>query len=300
LILKSHGESSNFELPQLPMKVVPFIAENAAAALAQIHQQLGPDAVVVSVRPLPAQGLARFWQKNSSVEVLACVAEYGDGPGPATAKNDPRAVESILSPDWLLGKTPLAPTLHDGSGRPHIFIGPPGVGKTTLLCKWMTLSVLNQNRTAQVWRLDGAGANSAEFLNVYGEMLGVPVERFWGRVPATAEFLLVDYPGVQPDDSEALRGLQELLAALPSPRVHLVLNAAYETTILSYQFRAFAAFQPEDISFCHLDEEKRQGKLLDLVLGTNCCVRFLSNGQKIPGDLVLADTARCESAGFAR
>jgi len=60
------------------MKVVSFIAEDASAALAQIHEQLGPDAVVISVRPLPAHGLARLWHRNRAVEVFASVAQEGD------------------------------------------------------------------------------------------------------------------------------------------------------------------------------------------------------------------------------
>ena len=47
--------------------------ENAAAALAQIHAQLGPDAVVLSIRRLPAQGMAWLWNRKGHVEVLAAV-----------------------------------------------------------------------------------------------------------------------------------------------------------------------------------------------------------------------------------
>ena len=57
------------------MKVVPFVAENPAAALAQIHAELGPDAVVLSVRPAPAPALGRLWGKRPAVEVLACVMD---------------------------------------------------------------------------------------------------------------------------------------------------------------------------------------------------------------------------------
>jgi flagellar biosynthesis GTPase FlhF len=278
------------------MKVVRFIAENTAAALAQIHAELGPEAVVLSVRPLPAQGLARLWQKTRSVEVVGCVAEPGDA-SPDVLHQQARTAEPLIRPTTV-SSSRLAPPLYDGSGRPHVFIGPPGAGKTTLLCKWMTLAVLNESRSAQVWRLDGTEANTAEFLNIYGEMLGVTVERFWNRSEPKAELLLVDLPGVQSGDAQAMRGLKDQLAALPSPRVHLVLNAAYETSILLEQFRAFAPFQPEDLSLCHLDEEKRQSKLLDFILGTNCCVRFLSTGQKIPGDLVLAGAAARDGVAF--
>jgi flagellar biosynthesis GTPase FlhF len=295
------------------MKVVPFVAENAAAALAQIHEQLGPDAIVLSVRPLPTQGLARLWQKSRAVEVLAGVADQSDQTNPSHPPNKPFAAGSV----FRLPSTRVPPALHDDSGRPHVFIGPPGTGKTTLLCKWMALSVLNENRTAKVWRLDGTNANTAEFLNIYAEMLGLTIERFWSpqvRSPAfgrpgdaqtndpgetNGDLLLIDLPGIQPSDTEALHALKDQLAALPNPRLHLVLNAAYETSILSQQFGAFAQFEPEDLSFCHLDEEQRQGKLLDFILGTNCSLRFLSTGQKIPGDFFLAGNPSQACAEFA-
>ena len=57
------------------MTLVPFIASSAGAALAQIQQQLGPEAVVVSVRKLPTSGLSRLWQRHGQIEVLAGVPE---------------------------------------------------------------------------------------------------------------------------------------------------------------------------------------------------------------------------------
>jgi flagellar biosynthesis GTPase FlhF len=300
------------------MKVVPFIAENPAAALAQIHEQLGPDAVVLSVRPLPSQGLARLWQKTRAVEVLACVPAEDDVVSPALQSQLPCSSRPLDQFNFSFTSARVPPTLHDGNARPHVFIGPPGTGKTTLLCKWMTFSMLNENRSARVWRLDGPCANTAEFLNVYAEMLGITLERFWDtsvRSPAlrppydqemsdigeaNPDLLLIDLPGVQPVDTDALRALKDQLAALPQPRVHLVLNAAYETSILAEQFHAFSTLKPEDLSFTHLDEERGQGKLLDFILGTNCCLRFLSTGQKIPGDLVIAGAASRTSPEFAQ
>ena len=52
------------------MNVLQFIAPDAATALAQIQKQLGPEAVVLSVRPLPAQGIARFLPKQNTCSVL--------------------------------------------------------------------------------------------------------------------------------------------------------------------------------------------------------------------------------------
>jgi flagellar biosynthesis protein FlhF len=169
-----------------------------------------------------------------------------------------------------------------------VFIGPPDSGKTTVLCKWLTPAVLTEQSSARVWRLDGAGANTAEFLSVHCEMLGVPVERFWTGIDTPAELQFIDLPGVEADDARALAGLRIQLSALPNPEIHLVLNAAYETETLLTQYHAFAGFQPKDLILTHLDEETRRVKLWNLVFGTNCMIGFLSAGQKIPGDFLRA------------
>jgi len=329
------------------VKTVPFIAENAAAALAQIHAQLGPEAVVLNVRQIPAHGLKRLLHNTGRVEVLAGIP---DEPPPHTPKpaataepaytpfenpavpEDPapvhtRAWRSIswlesmgllpqfadrlqdrvhalngptppLMPiaEWAAVRAALAEFWHRpqpldlNDGRPHVFIGPPGSGKTTVLCKWLTYSVLMEERSAMVWRLDGLSGNTSEFLTVHAEMLGLPVQRFWSAPDAEVDLLFVDLPGVETMDSHGLTALSAQLASLPSPHVHLVLNAAYETAVLLEQIHAFAPLHPEDLTFTHMDEERRRVKLWNFVLGTNCSLRFLSAGQKIPGEFAEAES----------
>lgn len=330
------------------MKLVPFIADHADAALAQVQEKLGPDAVVVSVRRLPAQGFSRLWQRHGQIEVLACAPEeqpahrvhavppgvdayvpFGEEAVPdASPVRPPRRwrslawIESLgLMPEFanrlegelherygnelpatavaqwhalrdvMAGYWQPSPQIEFGSGRPHVFIGPPGSGKTTALCKWMTQSVLVEERSVRVYRLDGVSANTSEFLSLHSEMIGVRVDRFWAKPETHADLLFVDFPGVEMHDAHGMSVLRELLATLPWPHVHLVLNAAYESAILFEQFRAFAPLGLEDIVFTHLDEDRHRVKLWNFVLGTNCSLSFLGAGQKIPGDFRRADSA---------
>jgi len=336
------------------MNLIPFTASSAVEAVQQIRERLGPEAVVVHVRPLPAEGWARLW-RGPKFEVLAyrperqpgkadseldrtravslsapsdareaepplVAGEPGLGLDPGTeiggkgwavgrllegagllAANAQRVVDRLRQQHGPVGAPSLPDQLHQArqalaelwrrpSGaleatlRPHVFVGPRGVGKTTCLCKWLTHVVLVEGRPARVWRLDAATANTAEPLEVYCEALGVPVERCWRMTAEPGrEVVFVDLPGVDWRDADALRGLATQLRGYLAPQVHLVMNGAYDTGLLLAQVRAFGLLPVEDLIITHLDEETRWAKLWNLALGTPFPLRYLSAGQNIPG-----------------
>jgi flagellar biosynthesis protein FlhF len=358
------------------MIVEKFIADSAADAVNQIRSKLGPEAVVLNVRQIPADGLSRLWQKPK-IEVLAC---RPDGPPVSTASaehdsTEPRPTLAALPAANTQSETTQVPAfpqvramvysrqsppaqpaaipgsaaaarwrIHDllrGTGfsplnverimediyqnhgetppatlfeeialaktaltrclpplplspqeKPaiHIMVGASGTGKTTCLCKWLVKSVLLEARRARVWRLDGTTANLAENLSVYCEMLSVPVDRVLPTPLTEASFdlLFVDFPGVDWTNRAVLDEFSTILQQIQNSQVHLVLNAAYELSILLEQIHAFAPMNPSDLIITHLDEEQTWGKIWSVVLGTKYPLRFLGAGQNIPGYLNLA------------
>ncbi len=237
------------------------------------------------------------WRSVAWLESLGLLPEYAD-----RLENKIAATHGALPPrlpteEWAVVRDTLAtfwrpaPRVESGTGRPHVFVGPPGAGKTTALCKWLTTAVLRGGQRARVARLDGEMVNTAEFLSLHCEMLGAPCERFWNEPDVVEDLLFVDVPGVDAHCAKSVAVLRDVLFSLPQPHVHLVLNAAYETSILFDQFNAFAPLMPEDVIFTHLDEEQRRVKLWNFVLGTNCSLGWLAGGQKIPGEFVRADAS---------
>ena len=245
----------------------------------------------------PSPRIERRWRSLAWLESLGLLPEFAD-----RIETKLRSVNAGLPPpnpiaEWNLVRDALAafwrsPNKHiENKGRPHVFIGPAGAGKTTVICKWLTSAVLKGEQRARVWRLDGETVNTSEFLTLHCELLGVTVERFWNGEELPEDLLFVDLPGVETHDAAGMKHLREQLQSLPAPHVHLVLNAAYDTELLFEQFRAFATFLPEDLIFTHLDEEHRRVKLWNFVLGTNCTLGWLAGGQKLPGEFKAAETA---------
>ena len=349
------------------MEIQSFSADSVAEAVATIRTQLGPDAVAVHVRPLPAPGMTRLWRKPR-VEVLAYVP---DAEPTVTSTENPMAelrqeLEAIKlrltagerdtapEPRGLFetsigsipaGEPPQTPSDVDGwhlhtllhgiglaprfaqqlkdeiqqsqgasppasireevklvsdalrghwraannrsAARIHVFVGAPGVGKSTLLCKCVARRLLTEGKPARVLQLDGRSANPNGLVNIYADILGVPVERFYSDSSRASadEVIFIDLPGLDWNDAEALAELREKLDVFEAPEVHLVLNGAYEVSTLLAQVRAFSCLPVSDLAITHLDEEKRWGKLWNLLLGTNYALRWLSAGQNIPGDL---------------
>jgi flagellar biosynthesis protein FlhF len=145
-----------------------------------------------------------------------------------------------------------------------------------------------EERAARVFRLDGNSANTADYLTIHCEMLGTPIERFWTQPNNRAELVFIDLPGIDARDPQAVAALQTQISALPNAHIHLVLNAAYETSTLLSQCRAFSTLEPDDLIFTHLDEESHRMKLWNFAFGTTTPIRFLSAGQKIPGEFLKA------------
>jgi flagellar biosynthesis protein FlhF len=335
------------------MQVHTFIAESANEAVERIRTELGPAAVVLSVRKLPRSGLERF-TKQQQIEVLAGIQEEAPKPK-ATSSSAPDAlselreeirqlrkqvlsrgeasVSAAVPPPQktterkasgiahILNQTGLLPAFTeqvlqelpgtelltigeqiagasevlrsrwrdaacDSAASVHVFVGVPGSGKSTVLCKMLAQTSLVEGQSATVYQLDSHVANPSPQPGVYAEIVGAQFERVLPlNFERREETVFVDLPGVALRSDAGLAKLRQIIAEFGVPEIHLVLNAAYESTHLLEQVRFFSSLGITDLIVTHLDEESRWGKLWNFVLGTNYSVRAVCDGQNVPGDI---------------
>lgn len=207
--------------------------------------------------------------------------QHGNHP-PTSIREELYLTRSALLDLWKSAR-PARPGL-------HVLVGSPGSGKTTALSKWLTQAVLVEGASARVWRLDVPRANTSDALDVHCDILNVPMERHWNpRVAAHEDHLFIDLPGIDSRDETEIAEVRSLLLSLPTTSVSLVLNAAYDITLLQAQVRSFSRLPLTDLMVTHLDEETRWGKLWNLVFGTDYPLSFLGAGQNIPGRFMSAD-----------
>jgi flagellar biosynthesis protein FlhF len=190
-------------------------------------------------------------------------------------------IENILRAKWR-GE------LVQSEAAVHVFIGVPGSGKSTVLCKMLAQTSIVEQQAATVYQLDSHVANTSGQTSIFAEIIGA---RFARTLPQNFERReesdFVDLPGIALRDEKGLAVLRSIIESFGVPEVHLVLNGAYESNHLLEQVQFFANVGISDLIVSHLDEEMRWGKVWNLVLGTNFSVRSLSCGQNVPGDLLV-------------
>jgi flagellar biosynthesis protein FlhF len=166
------------------------------------------------------------------------------------------------------------------------FIGTPGTGKTTALCKRLVMDIFFRSRKARVLKLDLDRPNPNDGLAAFCDAMNVPLVRDPDVTHELVEdeTLYIDFPGISVDNRADIAELASALEAHPETAKVLVVNAAYDTPLIKRAYTFGEELGATHVVFTHLDELIHWGKLWEFVLGQRLQPLFLSAGQNVAGD----------------
>lgn len=175
-------------------------------------------------------------------------------------------------------------------------IGPTGAGKTLSLIKLTTDELQRRQRRIGWIGMDQRGLAGVDPLATYAGILGVSYERAADRKSLIeslqrlddCDLLFIDTPGVNPRDPRSVKSLAKTFHNLAEVRRTLVLSAVTNGADLTDWVAYFRPVGAQSLLFTKLDECRFFGPLFNTALAAALPVSYLSLGQNLSGDLVVA------------
>jgi flagellar biosynthesis protein FlhF len=190
------------------------------------------------------------------------------------------------------------PALAPADGQQRIaLVGPTGVGKTTTLAKIAATCLGGGTPSIALITIDTYRIAAVEQLKVYGEIMRLPVEVVISPAQLDAalaryadrDLILVDTAGRSPRDSVCIEELATFLTAERCFEKHLVLSAVTREKELLDTIEQFGRLGIDRTIFTKVDECRTLGVLLNVQISNPAPLSFLTNGQRVPEDLLQID-----------
>jgi flagellar biosynthesis protein FlhF len=179
-------------------------------------------------------------------------------------------------------------------------VGPPGVGKTTMLAKLAMRFGISARRSTHIISYDSHRIAPSDQLRSYAAIMGVAFEAL-ETVSALAQSLkensrkdliLIDTPGYSAQDFGLSWDLTKFLSTYPHVDIHLVLSCGAKSSDISRMVDRYNTFAPAKLLFTRLDETDSYGAILNEPVRTGLPVSFLGTGPRIPEDFETATKDR--------
>lgn len=174
-----------------------------------------------------------------------------------------------------------------------VFVGPPGVGKTTTIAKIAAGRRVKGRKPPVLVAADGFRAGAVEHLRAYATIIGAPFRPARGAdelaraLTSSRHGVLVDTAGRPPSDA-AFRELWAVIADQPRVRTHLVLAADTSVAMARRVLARYAAAMPARIIITKIDEAETVAPLLAVLREQALPISYLASGQRVPEDLAVA------------
>lgn len=192
-------------------------------------------------------------------------------------------------------------------GGVYALVGPTGVGKTTTTAKLAARCVMRHGPdklaliTTDAYRIGGH-----EQLRIYGKILGVMVHsvkdeadlRIALKELRNKHTVLIDTIGMSQRDHMVAEQVAMLSGSGADVKRLLCLNSTSTNETLNEVVRAYQGSGLHGAIMTKMDEAASIGGVLDVVIRQKLNLHYISNGQRVPEDLHVADRAMLVDRAF--
>ncbi len=178
-------------------------------------------------------------------------------------------------------------------------IGPTGVGKTTTLAKIAAHYLGRFGGRIGLITIDTYRIAAVEQIKVYGEIMRLPVEvvikpreleealdKF-----RDVDLVLIDTAGRSPRNGLDIQELAAFLRPQWGIENNLLLSAATREREIEQTIKRFSILPISNFIFSKIDECDQLGVLLNIHYKHDTPISFLTNGQRVPEDLLMPSPA---------
>ncbi|MDF2679376.1 MAG: flhF [Brevibacillus sp.] len=176
------------------------------------------------------------------------------------------------------------------------FFGPTGVGKTTTIAKMAANSMLKEKRRIGFITADTYRMAAVEQLKTYANILNVPMEVvFQPKEMVTAmerlsdcDLIFVDTAGRNFRNDEYVQGIRDLVEHGTNSVNYLVLSLTSKYTDMKAIIQSFSDVPVKQVIFTKADETQSFGTMLNVSEEMKLTLSYITTGQNVPDDIVVA------------
>ena len=179
---------------------------------------------------------------------------------------------------------------NEPQSKVKLFVGPPGVGKTTTIAKIAAIEKKINKKKVALITIDEYRIGAVEQLKKYATILRAPLEvvKTKERLEEALikfddyDLIIVDSTGRSQRDDENLLKMSELLETLKTDDVYLVLSASSKQRELFKIMDEFEMFNYSKLVLTKVDENERNELILNIAMEREYPFAYFCNGQTVP------------------